>query len=230
MVKKGNIVVFPMYQSLRIFLSRFTSNAIHSVQDALDELQTGEHVRPDLDKCAIVGHSCGGVLAVNIAALAKESILPVPRAVMTIAPSPKTPLEDLSKVPGDTLLLIVVGDQDSRVGSQKAKEIFYFTPQLSFENKNFITIVSDDHGVPSLVADHTASCCIQVRNRSFGNYGPDALDYYGYWKLFDALTDAAFYDLNREYALGKTPEQMYMGIWGDGTPVKELRVTENPLN
>jgi hypothetical protein len=52
----------------------------------------------------------------------------------------------------------------------------------------------------------------------------DALDFYGTWKLFDGLTDAAFFGKNREYALGDTPEQRFMGKWSDGAPVKELRV------
>ncbi len=52
----------------------------------------------------------------------------------------------------------------------------------------------------------------------------DALDYYGTWKLFDGLCDAAFYGKDRQYALGNTPQQRYMGTWSDGVPVKELVV------
>ena len=52
----------------------------------------------------------------------------------------------------------------------------------------------------------------------------DALDYFGYWKWFDALLDAAFYDRNRHVALGDTPEQRFMGKWSDGTPVTEPEV------
>jgi len=57
-----------------------------------------------------------------------------------------------------------------------------------------------------------------------GEFTADALNYYGLWKLFDGLCDAAFYGKNREYALGNTKEQKYMGTWSDGTPVKELSV------
>ena len=59
-------------------------------------------------------------------------------------------------------------------------------------------------------------------------FGVNALDYYGTWKLFDALTDAAFYGKNREYALGNTPQQRFMGFWSDGKAIKELVVTDNP--
>ena len=61
---------------------------------------------------------------------------------------------------------------------------------------------------------------IQGRDVAFTN----ALDYYGFWKLFDGLCDAAFRGANREYALGNTPEQRFMGRWSDGTPVKQLAV------
>jgi hypothetical protein len=56
----------------------------------------------------------------------------------------------------------------------------------------------------------------------------NALDYYGLWKLFDALCDAAFYSRSREYALGNTTKQRFMGRWSDGVPVKELIVTNKP--
>jgi hypothetical protein len=57
---------------------------------------------------------------------------------------------------------------------------------------------------------------------------PDALDFFGYWKWFDGLSDAAFYGRNREYALGNTPQQRYMGVWSDGRPVKEPLVFGQP--
>jgi len=56
----------------------------------------------------------------------------------------------------------------------------------------------------------------------------NAMDYYSTWKLFDALIDYAFYGTNEEYCLGNTPEQRFMGLWSDGTPVKELTVTDTP--
>lgn len=57
---------------------------------------------------------------------------------------------------------------------------------------------------------------------------PDALDFYGYWKLFDGLLDAAFWGRNREYALGSTPRQRHMGVWSDGRPVRELVILDRP--
>lgn len=58
----------------------------------------------------------------------------------------------------------------------------------------------------------------------------DALDYYGTWRLFDALCAAAFDNQSRDAALGGTAAQLDMGKWSDGTPVKPLlrRSTATP--
>jgi len=290
LVRKGNIVVYPVYQSAISMLNgtRYTSNCVKAVLDAIQVLEDSGHVKPDLDKFATVGHSVGGVLAANIAAVALKSGLPAPRAVMSVEPgnTPMPPLENMSLIPSDALLITLVGDQDSVVGSKDAQKIFTQTSQIPLENKDYIMLVSDNSGKPALVADHFAPTCWALQTGSisgiggltssagsasflsgFGSvpsdssdtdadadtdgvsasteamsipansgfdfgtklgFGSNALDYYGTWKLFDALTDAAFYGKNREYALGNTPEQRYMGNWSDGNPVKELIVTDDP--
>jgi acetyl esterase/lipase len=270
-VKRGNIVVFPLYQeSLLTAAKDFTPNAIAAVVDAMRTLQNEPgHVKPQLEKFAIVGHSMGGAISANMAALWKKSGLPFPRAVMCVEPG-KTwggpdwitiQLADLSQIPADTLLLTVTGDQDHLVRDIDAKRIFNEATQVPLTNKNYATLVSDAHGEPALTADHlapvawgqmqdspeqastqaTRSLTLPQQGTServgsgVGNSGNasanrtlNALDYYGTWKLFDGLTDGAFYDRNRKYGLGNTPEQRFMGVWSDGVPVKELKVTNHP--
>ena len=36
--------------------------------------------------------------------------------------------------------------------------------------------------------------------------------------------------INKEYCLGNTSEQRFMGLWSDGTPVEEMIVTDDPGN
>ena len=229
-MKKGNIVVFPVYQAAFTKPDEYTSNATRSVLSSLTVLKGRDHVTPDLNRFAIVGHSCGGMVASSIAAVAAVSGLPVPKALMSIDPGwvSTVPLEDLSKIPADTLLLTLVGDQDFTSGDRGAKKIFLETPQIPLERKDFITMISDYHGSLPLIADHfaPASRASDVDLQSVAI--PDALDYYCLWKLFDALIDAAFYGKNWEYALGDTPQQRFMGTWSDGTPVKEMIVTDEP--
>ncbi len=260
LVKRGNIVIYPRYQaSLLTPIKDFTPNTISALKDALDRLQTEKgHVTPDLSKFATVGHSLGGILAANVAALAEESKLPRVRAVMSVEPgiteSPiNVPLANLSKIHADTLLLALAGDQDGLVRDADAKRIYYESTGVSANNKDFILMISDSHGTPALQASHRAPTALDKdydsgEGLSGAPVGAvdrigdaqisrrvrpetmlvNALDYYGTWKLFDGLCDAAFYNKNREYALGNTPQQRFMGRWSDGVPVKELKVTDKP--
>jgi dienelactone hydrolase len=192
-------------------------------------------VHPELDKFAIVGHSVGGLITVNLAALSKDKGLPEPKAVFAVEPgksrSPEDQmgpvLEDLKKIPSNTLLVALAGDQDNWVGDADAKRIIRDTTQISSENKDYIFMVSDVHGNPALLANHFAPLAAEFSNNKYKLYFlVDAWDYYGTWKFFDGLLDAAFYDKNRQYALGNTSQQRFMGIWSDGTPVKEPIVTD----
>ena len=260
LVKRGNIVIYPRYQSnLLTPIKDFLPNTLAAVKDAVHRLQTERgHVTPDFSKFATVGHSLGGVLAANVAALANESKLPRVRAVMSVEPgitqSPiNVPLADLKKIPAETLLLAVAGDADTLVRDADAKRIYYESTRVPAQNKDFIILVSDSHGEPALQASHRAPTALNKDYDSGEGVGGapsevadsigdarlsrrvrpetmmvNALDYYGTWKLFDALTDAAFNGKNREYALGNTPQQRFMGVWSDGVPVKELKVTDKP--
>ena len=224
LVKRGNIVVYPRYQS-GIFLgfNQFNSNAINAVKDAIRTLQNGNHVLPELDKFAITGHSLGGGITANMASQAAYEGLPIPQAIMPVQPYILNEENaDFANIPAETLMLVVVGENDTVVGNKSGKIIFENTTQIPLSRKDFIIQVTDTYGEPDIVADHRAPVCLPF----FGTV--DAMDYYSTWKLFDALTDYAFYGINEEYCLGNTPKQRFMGLWSDGNPVKELIITDNP--
>lgn len=269
LVKRGNIVIYPRYQAdLKTPLKDFTANAVDAIRNAIDRLQNQpDHVRPDLSKFAVVGHSVGGLLTANVSALAQENGLPQVGAMMSVEPgrtwNPGTrgnvPLADLSKIPSKTLLLSVVGDQDRLARDVDAKRIYNESKNVHADNKDYITMVSDNHGTPPILAHHGAPTAFdaaydngdkqedvsalreRIKERIKERQGEDAdteigslehlvnaLDFYGTWKLFDGLCDAAFYGKNREYALGNTPQQRNMGQWSDDVKVKELAVTDQP--
>ena len=208
LARRGNLVIYPRYQKSLLTRPRdFTSNSVAAVQAALTELQSGKHVRPDVNRVAVIGHSMGGAIAINLAATPG---LPTPKAVMCVAPGDgqdrsaflyflKT---DWSQIPATTLLLTLVGDEDKNTGHRYAQLIDAGTPQIPATNKNYIIVHSDRHGRPALIANHDAPEATTVWPASV-----DALDYYAYWKLFDALIDAAFVGTNREFALGNTLSQ-----------------------
>lgn len=244
LVRKGNIVVHPAYQRLDTPTEEMTGNAVTAVKNALERLGNGGHVTPALEKFALVGHSLGGVISVNMAATASLLGIPKPSALMLALPGDagnvrEDTMTDLSLLPPDVLILSVVCSEDIIVGGTYAQRIMRETSQVPDKNKDIVTMFSDFRGTPPLIADHLAPLAIdmhygsessdivqqEVSRSIYGLLGaePNALDYYGFWKLSDGLIDAAFYGKNREYALGNTKEQRFMGYWSDGKPVKELK-------
>ena len=222
LARRGNVVIYPRYQaSLLSPPAAFHSNVVAAFHAALEELAKPGHVHPDLARFAIVGHSAGGAESATFAALAHAERLPVPRAVMAVEPGrggarnrgrDVIPLADPAQIPADVELVLVVGDRDQRAGSATARDIF--RRAVAVRRRTFVTMQSDDHGTPPLLANHFAPAA-----------GPharvDALDVLGFWRLFDQLTDAAF--AGRDFVVDPA-----MGHWSDGTPIKPLVVETAP--
>lgn len=55
----------------------------------------------------------------------------------------------------------------------------------------------------------------------------NALNYFGYWRLLDALCEAGFSGKTIEAAVGPGNE-LPMGQWSDGVPVKPMLVKTSP--
>jgi len=252
-VRRGNTVIYPRYQAdARTPAREFDVNALAATRLALDVLRTPRHVAPDERGLVFVGHSMGGLVAANLAVHAAKGALPPPLALMSVAPGKTWPepspiafdLTDLSALPPELLLLAVVGDDDDFVRDVDARKIYQGATAVPNENKDFMRLYSDHHGIPALIADHRMATApdrlIETdgetrtpqrlpRGTEPGSRGPrvtDALDYYGTWKLLDGLVDAVFRGVHREYALGGTREQRFMGRWSDGMPARELMIEE----
>jgi len=246
LVRRGNIVVHARYQES--FLTppvEFTPGLLAAVKAALARLETEEgRVRPARERCAVLGHSFGGALCFNYAALAKEHGLPPPRAILSMEPGtgnerrPVVPFAyaDSRKIDPATLLLIVTGDEDSMVGEATARLLWERVQAIPAENRGFLRARSDRRGKPPLVADHLFPCCADGaisggdakawEGARQGRIGVDALDTLVCWRLFDALLHAAFTGKGKERCLGGTEAQLDCGRWSDGTPVKTLVVLE----
>ena len=160
-------------------------------------------------------------------------------------------MRDYGEIPEDTLLLCVVCEEDFLAGTSAARNIFYGARNVPWRNKDYVIAKSDRHGSPQLVAGHFAPLApdedyreekrARLRDRLRDRVGKrlpiaevmeaepvNALDYYCFWKLADALTAAAFRGEMREFALGGSYDQKSMGTWSDGIPVEPLEVTDSP--
>ncbi len=232
LVRSGHTVVFPRYQADALTKpTEFLPNAVAAVTDALDVLETApRHVRPDRKRFALVGHSAGGNLAAQMAAVAATSGLPAPRAVVAMMPGEVQPMRepDLSKIPADTLLIVAVAENDRIVGDVRAREIFTEASSIPLSRKKFVFYRTDLHGIPWLVAHHFAPT---AHDATFDNGDGmlmtlqkaqaeiNALDRAGFWRLTDLTLAAAFAGQTLDEATDSGAHFRHLGYWSDGKAV-----------
>jgi hypothetical protein len=237
--KKENIVIFPRYQET-LFTSPadFTPNAAVAVGRALDTLRRPSFITPDTSKLIIIGHSYGGVISSNLALKYAAYGIPKPKAIFACAPgfgtAPQGVEPSYMSMASSIKILIVNENDDVVVGSTFSNILFTSTPLVSFTQKNLVTHYADTHGTAPVSAGHNE--CTSIDN--FFDNGEtntviealksssrtDAVDYYCYWKLADALTDCAVNNTGCNTAFGDTDPQKFMGKWGDNVAIRRLEV------
>lgn len=232
LVLQGNVVIFPRYQTdWTTRPATFLGHAQWAILDALHVLKSSPtHVKPDIDKFALIGHSAGANLSALTAASAAEVGMPIPKAVIAVTPGEvqSVPGPKLSEIHEDTLLIVVVTDSDVVVGDGRARQIFSETTAIPNARKKFIFIRSDRHGLPWLIADHFAPT---AGSHKFDNgEGPlktvqmktadtNALDRAGFWRMTDITLEAAFKGKTLDEATNNGASFRTLGFWSDGKQV-----------
>lgn len=233
LTRQGHIVIYPRYQAdWTTPAEAFLPNALAAVLDALDVLETGPgRVRPDHDQFALIGHSAGGNLAVQMAAVALESGLPTPRAVVAIMPGEVVYQAEPSpsQMPAETLLTVAVGDQDRIVGDYVARRIFNEAVAVPADRKLFVLYRSDRRGPVPIIADHVAPTAAlsaldsgegPLRVLQMGLARRDLLDRFGFWRLTDLTLEAAFSGQSLAEATDDGDLLRDLGRWSTGLVVQ----------
>lgn len=235
LVRQGNVVIYPRYQKtvLRPRPKKFSKNVVAAIHQALDTLRSEQHIHPVLDNFSIVGHSYGGTIAAEITAKWQSYNIPLPKSVFLGAPGTGPfkagKLDTYEQLPSDLQLLILVHEKDYVVGDKLGRKVFetaIHTPQ-----RNLIIQYKDKPN--DIKAGHNESYSVDssfdsgVRNYTTKNAlrhtKTNAIDYYGYWKLYDALRSCSASGKYCEYAFGNTPQQRSLGSL-NGQPIRALEV------
>ncbi|MCB0596675.1 MAG: hypothetical protein KDD28_21485 [Phaeodactylibacter sp.] len=237
-VQQGNIVIYPRYQKNLFSPSskQFAANASTAIRNALEELRTGDHVRPEDKGMILAGHSYGGAISAYLGVNYEELNIPKPEGILLASPGTGplngALLDSYEGMPEDVRLLAMVSVNDHVVGEKLGRLIF--ETATSTAQRNLIIQYPDAYGDPAIGAGHNESYALDadfdagIHNlsyrRAIGVAKLDAIDYYGYWKLLDALMDCVRQGENCEVAFGNTEAQRNMGCWSDGKKVRELEV------
>lgn len=161
LARKGHLVLYPRFQEIgKIRPADATEKAAALVKEALAALADDPAARPDLARVAFLGHSAGAGLAFNLAALAKDQGLPIPKLVHAVmagglardAKARGIQLADLAQIDPATLLVTMIGDRDQRPSDQASRRLLKEASAVPLERKLFMRALSDSHGFPVLSA------------------------------------------------------------------------------
>jgi len=218
-VKRGNIVIFPIYQ--KDFFHPFSPKKFPEIAKSLTKqaLLEIKKIAPenDLSQFIIMGSSMGGSVAINII----SEDLPAPRALILLTPGETfpfvptsiygLPFKELKNLEPNCWLIVLFAGSDHLILKENIKKKIIQRTE-GIKNRHIFLIPSDTHGNLPLWSNHLSPFFI-----------PSALDYYGYWKIIDATIDCALFHKNCEIVKGETEETFYMGQWSDGKEVNKIK-------
>ena len=124
LAREGNAVIYPRYQdSFAEPPTQVLGNALVGIRTAL------EHSDVDASTLVVAGHSAGGGLAADYAAVAPRVGLPRPRAVLSIYPGRAfrgiaARIPAAGPVPAGTELVVLTGADDTVVDARDARAIY----------------------------------------------------------------------------------------------------------
>ena len=227
-VLRGNALVYPRYQATNFVpTATYTPNAIAALGSGVDWLRANAKPAPRFGQGVnVIGHSYGGSVAANVGARAREAGLPKPASMLIVNPfssnASYTPPEpaidpDLSGIPDGTELVCIVADTDTTTGRLGCDDVFEGIDGV--ERADYLWMYSDERGDPPLTVSH--------RSPSIAS-SDDAFDFFGFWKLSDALASCSLDEERCAYAIGGGARQRSLGRWSDGVPVRPMDAFRSP--
>lgn len=186
LVGEGDTVIYPAYQRSPFSdLTRPLSNTFAGLRAAFADVD----VAPG--RLVVVGHSAGGALAADYAALARSAGLPQPAAVFCVYPGRpasaagvQLAIVDARRIPAGTRVLALAGAGDRLVGDRVARQIVRTATRARATLRIVRDPAADDHAAP-----HRGG---RAERRAF-------------WEPLDALVAAT---IARRHASGSPPSQL----------------------
>ncbi|HEU4657135.1 MAG TPA: alpha/beta hydrolase fold domain-containing protein [Capillimicrobium sp.] len=142
LVRQGNEVIYPRYQTGAVSLPGLAlPNAIAGTRAALRRAP----IAPG--SLVVAGHSAGGAMAADYAAVAAGRGLPPARAVFAIYPGRRLkgvplgiPEVDPARIPAGTQLLALAGARDTVVGAATARRTVARATRVPASAKRFVLV------------------------------------------------------------------------------------------
>lgn len=240
LVKQGNIVIYPRYQkNLRVPRpDKFSINVAKAIQDAKKELESRKDIVALWEDLTFVGHSYGGVISSDLAVNFVKYDIPQPKAIMLVSPGTaylkKGRLESYEGIPKETKVLITVSNDDKTTRDEFG--ILVYETAVNTANRVLYRQFADAYPPAPITAGHNESYSVDLDfDTGFRNYTAkralrisqeNALDYNGYWRLFDALIACQREGKDCDLAFGKKDFDLGEKENGEKLSVFEVSIPE----
>ncbi len=233
----GYIVIWVEYDTLT-GPKTYASTILKDYQKALATIASkpGTYVQPATDSngnilSTVFGHSAGATLSFQVADLAAmpgSGVAPFKSIVAVETGEGGVPVDfDVSAIPASTQLVMVVGDEDSQNTRCLASKFWGEVTQIPSSNRDFLEVITDTYGTPQQLGNHWFPLTSKERH---DDASVDDRDYNVTWKLSVGEFNCAIYGTQCNYGLGHGSfDQITMGNWSDGTPVKPLLWIQDPV-
>lgn len=254
LAREGNVVIFPVYQENDSTSPQLVTRAASAAErNALLWLQERKII-PAAGRVVYFGYSMGAAISLQLAVTARQEELPPPAALVLAAPGDayhvargaesRSTWPDLIRLPKTLPVAIVTGADDRAIGLPSARKLAAGICHILPDRRVLMVLPSDVHGEKHVNAGHaspgapdtrfdwplhTPASAVPMELPGRENFEPSAslnqLDFWGYWKVLDALLDS----LQQSAAAGSVyvppsvvfrkedPAQSFLGTWPDGT-------------
>jgi dienelactone hydrolase len=256
LARSGQVVIYPVYQeSEKTSPQVVTDTAARANRKAIESLAAQERLTVDPERVVYFGFSMGAAISINLAIRPDHYGLPAPRALMLAAPGDahhvvhgpeaKSIIGPIDQLPSSLPVAVLTGEADTDIGVPTARLVFSRMCGIQSDRRVLMILPSDEHGAGKVNAAHGSPGApdsrydFELTRRSFpsqiaGRKGfeespsMNQLDFFGYWKVLDALIDDAAPRQLPSVVFGRgTPEQLFLGAWPDGVPFKKIRLEDH---
>jgi acetyl esterase/lipase len=263
LAREGNVVVFPVYQDSDSTSPQIVvDNTAQAEQEALTALnQRG--IVPDPQRVVYFGYSMGAAISLKLAATTVSTHLPAPQALVLAAPADayhvvrgpaaKSIWPALRDLPPTLPIAMVTGEDDKAIGLPTGRKLAGLLCATKSDRRVLLILPGDEHGGKKIGAGHgspgapdsrydiaLATPLAKVPKHIAGRSGFEEsaslnqLDFFGYWKVLDAVIDSLATEPSTSFRYvpppvvfrNGTPGQLYLGTWPDGTPYRQAHVED----
>jgi len=255
LVREGNVVIFPVYQSSAATSPQGIVEAAALADRQGVQMLTARGLTPDPARILYFGYSMGAAISLDLALGPNRYGLPAPDALLLLAPGDapavatgpagRSIIGDVTRLPKTLPIAIMTGAEDTQIGLPTARALMPRLCHAAPGRRVLMVLPGDSHDGLTVHAQHGSPGAPDPRydfaltDENFPvtlpgqpGFAPspslNQLDFYGYWKVADALLASFGTGALPALVFGHgTKPQLYLGTWPDGTPFAPMRL-EHP--